>query len=332
MTGAGLNRRHALGIFAGAAAGSALPRAARAAAGARALRGVFPIAFTPVKGGNQVDYEGLASQVKFLQRGGVQGVAWPQIASGWTVLSEKERMEGAEALTGAAKGGSTAVVIGVQSPDFAAVTRYAKQAEKLGADAIICIPPAGVSDEKVLLDYYQKVGKLTHLPLFLQAVGSMSIDLVVKMVETIPTLRHVKDEAGQPLQRIGELRRRTGDKLKVFSGNGVKTFITELERGTTGCCPYVSLADVYARAFDDWQAGRKQAAFNSFSAIMGASAMFAQGNVNVLIARGVFKPGTRTRAAPPVPGAVAAGTYIPETTPEQIKRVLDTYMKPYLRA
>jgi 4-hydroxy-tetrahydrodipicolinate synthase len=248
------------------------------------------------------------------------------------VLSEKERMEGAEALTGAAKGGSTAVVIGVQSPDFAAVTRYAKQAEKLGADAIICIPPAGVSDEKVLLDYYQNVGKLTHLPLFLQAVGTMSVDLVVKMVETIPTLRHVKDEAGQPLQRIGELRRRTGDKLKVFSGNGVKTFITELERGTSGCCPYVSLADVYARAFDDWQAGKKQAAFNSFSAIMGASAMFAQGNVNVLIARGVFKPGTRTRAAPPVPGAVAAGTYIPETTPEQIKRVLDTYMKPYLRA
>lgn len=331
MTGTGFNRRHALGVFAAAAAGSALPKAAMAAGG-RQLRGVFPIGFTPVTADNKVDYDGLAAQVKFLQKGGVHGVAWPQIASGWTVLSEKERMAGAEALTGAAKGGNTAIVIGVQSPDFGAVTRYAKQAEKLGADAIICIPPAGVSDENALLDYYQRVGKITHLPMFLQAVGTMSVDMVVKMVETIPTLRYVKDEAGQPLERISELRRRTGDKLKIFSGNGVKTFITELERGTSGCCPFVSLSDVYARAFDDWQAGKKQQAFDAFSAIMGASAMFAQSNVNVLIARGVFKPGTRTRAAPPTPGAVAPGAYIPETTPEQIKRVLDTYMKPYLRA
>jgi 4-hydroxy-tetrahydrodipicolinate synthase len=331
MTGAGFNRRHALGFFAAAAASSALPMGGAWAAG-RALRGVFPIGFTPVKADDKVDYEGLAAQVKFLQKGGVHGLAWPQIASGWTVLSEKERMEGAETLIGAAKGGNTAIVIGVQSPDFAAVGRYARQAEKLGADGLICIPPAGVTDEKALLDYYQKVGKLTQLPLFLQAVGTMSVDMVVKMVETIPTMRYIKDEAGQPLERIAELRRRTGDKLKVFSGNGVKTFITELERGTSGCCPFVSLSDVYARAFDDWQAGRKQDAFNAFSAIMGASAMFAQSNVNVLIARGVFKPGTRTRAAPLTPGAVAPGAYIPETTPEQIKRVLDTYMKPYLRA
>ena len=36
----------------------------------------------------------------------------------------------------------------------------------------------------------------------------MSVDLLVEMFKTIPTMRYVKDEAGIPLERIGELRKR----------------------------------------------------------------------------------------------------------------------------
>lgn len=327
-------RRTLLKSMAGAAA---LSRGAGAlgsavAATAQRLQGVFPIAFTPVTSDNRVDLEGLASQVAFCRRGGVHGIAWPQIASGWTTLSEKERMDGAEALTSAAKGGKTSVVIGVQSPDEAAIARYAKQAQTLGADGVICIPPAGVSDPAELLKFYRRVGAMTSLPLFAQAVGPMSVDLLVKMFETIPTFRYVKDEAGEPLERIAELRKRTNDQLYVFSGKGVNTSITELERGFKGQCPFVSLADVYASAFDLFQAGRKQDAFVRVGAIQTVSTMFSQNSIEVLIARGVFKPGTRTRVAPPAPGSTPANRYMPAQTPEEIGRILKQYMGPYLRA
>ena len=83
--------------------------------------------------------------------------------------------------------------------------------------------------------------------MFAQFVGTMSVDLLVEMFRTIPNFRYVKDEAGEPLERVGEIRKRTGEQLKVFSGKGVQTMITEMELGFCGHCPYTNLADVYAQ-------------------------------------------------------------------------------------
>src|SRR3954465_3451213 len=96
------------------------------------MAGVFPIGFSPMTEDNKLDLDGLAGQVKFCNRGGVHGFVWPQLASGWSTLTEKERRDGAEAILGAGRGGKTAIVIGVQAPKMAAVRRYAKQAESLG--------------------------------------------------------------------------------------------------------------------------------------------------------------------------------------------------------
>jgi 4-hydroxy-tetrahydrodipicolinate synthase len=314
-------------------AGLALSNRALRAVTAKPLRGLFPIAFTPFTPDNKMDLEGLAAQVKFCNRGGVHGLVWPQLASGWTTLSDTERMDGTAAMLSAGKGGRTALVIGVQSPDPEAVTRYARQAEKLDADAIVSLPPAGVTDEKALLAYYQQVGRLTGLPLFAQAVGTMSVDLLVEMFKTIPTLRYVKDEAGNPLERVTELRQRTGDQLKVFSGQGVATMITEMERGFTGHCPYTTLADVFAAAFDLWHEGHKREAFDMFGRIQAFGSITPLSSMDIMIARGVFKPGTQAR---PLPGAEGRGGARArggrQLSIEEIRQELDTYLKPYLKA
>jgi 4-hydroxy-tetrahydrodipicolinate synthase len=295
------------------------------------LYGLYPIAFTPVDANDKVDMDGLAGQVKFCQRGQVHGIAWPQIASGWSALSKTERLQGAEVMLSAAKGGKTKVLIGVQSPEWNDVETYARHADQHGADAIICIPPAALTDEGELLKYYQRVGALTPRPLMIQAVGSMSVDLLVKIYETVPTARAVKDESGEPIDRVQELVRRTKGDMSVFSGRGVATMITEMERGFVGHCPYVSLADIYAEAYDLYHAGKKREAFLRFGAIQAANTLFSQSTPDVLIARGVFKPGTRTRSN--APQAQGANTRrMPAGSPEEIKRILDTYMKPYLRA
>jgi len=327
-----LGRRQFIGALAMTAAVATMPRWLGAKTVAKKLAGVFPIGFTPINAQDQVDYEGLAAQVEFCRRGGVHGLAWPQIASGWTVLSEDERMHGAEALCAAARGGSTAIVIGVQSrtADFAETERYAKQAEKLGADAVICIAPPGVAPGPELLAYYQKLGKATSLPIFIQTGGDFSVDLVVEMFDTIPTCRYVKDEAGDPLERISEIKKRTNGELSCFSGKGVNTMMTEMERGFVGHCPFVSFSDVYASAYDLYHSGKTREAFDQFGRIEAASTMFAQSDVNILIARGVFRPGTTTRIAPPAPGADTRKRK--PSDPSEIKRELDLYMQPYFKA
>ena len=52
-------------------------------------------------------------------------------------------MDGAESIMAAAKGGKTAVVIGVQASggDVNAAVRYAQHAAKCGADGLISLPP-----------------------------------------------------------------------------------------------------------------------------------------------------------------------------------------------
>ena len=332
------NRRQFIGTLSAAAAAFAVPRIVKGQNSKRRLAGVFPIGFTPVNPQDQVDFEGLVAQVQFLRRGGVHGLAWPQNASGWTTLTEEDRMRGAEALVTAARGGATAIVIGVQSrtADFKETRRYAEQAEKLGADAIISLVPPGVTGASEILHYYQELGKVTALPLFAQAVGDFSVDLVVEIFNSVPTFRYLKDEAGSPLERLTEIRKRTNDQMKCFSGSGVMTMITEMERGFVGHCPYVSLADLYASAYDLFHAGKVREAFDQFGRVLAASSMFAQNDVGILIARGVLAPGTTTRVAPPAAGADTG--HSKSANPDEakhvdeIKRVLDTYLKRDLRA
>jgi len=335
-------RRRFLSALAGGSLGLARFAPGAGAAEPKPLRGLFPIGLTPFTADDRLDLEDLANEVRFMVRGGVHGFVWPQIASGWSTLTRQERLDGAEAILSAGKGGRTALVIGVQAPDLAAVAEYAKHAEKLGADALISLPPPGAAEDKALLDYYRQVGAMTSLPLFVQSQGSMSVDLIVEMFGSVPNMQCVKDEAGDPLQRVTQIRQRTGDRLKVFSGVGVRTMITEMELGFAGHCPFPTLADVYAQAFDLWHSGKKREAFDMFGRIQALSSMGPVTGHNVMVARGVFKPGVRVRSGsaaaigsdtPPARGSRGAGGGGPRPwTEKEIREALDTYLKPYLRA
>ena len=138
----------------------------------------------------------LAREVEFIDRGGVHGFVWPQMASEYSTLSKSERLAGAEAILATGKRLRPAMVIGVQAPDVQTAVEYARHAEKLGADAIISLPPAPPDNDDAMLAYYKEVGKATELPLIVQTTRNMSVALLVRMFKEIPTLRYVKDEAG----------------------------------------------------------------------------------------------------------------------------------------
>jgi 4-hydroxy-tetrahydrodipicolinate synthase len=303
------------------------------------MQGLFPIGQTPCTPDNKIDFDALAAEVKFVNRGGVHGFVWPQIASGWAGLTQNERMQGSEAILAAGRGGKTALVIGVQSKDtgLGEPVEYAKHAAKNGADAIVSLPPGGVvSDDNTMVEYYKAIGKATDLPLFVQSQGEMSVDLIVRMFKEIPTMRVVKDEAGNPLQRVAEIRERTGGKLNVFSGNGVRTMVTEMERGFMGHCPTTGMSDIYAQAFDLWHEGRKREGFDMFGRLLAFTSI-PNADSYSLIARGVFKEGTITRSMSLAPGTAAGGgnarpvAKLDEDGKREIREALNTYLKPYLK-
>ena len=201
------DRRAFLQLLGVSALGLAVPGwkiLAAEGAGSKPLRGIFPVAQTPFTGSNKLDLDALVEEVRFIDRGGVHGFVWPQMASEWMTLSEAERLEGNEAIASTGKKLRPAIVIGVQGPDTASAIKYAKHAERVGAPTpSFRFPPPRAADPRTDLEYYKAVGAATQLPLFVQAVGNMNVDLLIEMYKAIPTFRYVKDEAGAPLMTVG---------------------------------------------------------------------------------------------------------------------------------
>lgn len=340
------SRRGFLKLLGAGALGLALPGGRMSAnqnSSSKPLRGIFPIAQTPFTDSGELDLDALAEEVKFIDRGRLHGIVWPQIASEWSTLTERERLEGAEVILSIGKRLRPAIVIGVQGPDLATARRYAQQAAKLGADAIISLPPSEKSEPKAILEYYTEIGKATELPLFVQAVGNMSVELILELHKAVPTLRYVKDEAGQPLQRIRSLREKSADQIKVFSGSHGRTLIEEMRRGFSGSMPAAPFADLYAATWDLWHAGQRDAARDMHARTLliltemtnyGLEAM-----KYLLYLRGVFKtygvrrpqrPGVSATARPTV-GAAGVSSNLDETGKQALRETME-FLKPYLKA
>jgi dihydrodipicolinate synthase/N-acetylneuraminate lyase len=339
-------RREILTLLSRGVIGFALPSSGLFGTGNRdlkPLRGIFPIAQTPFTEDNKLDLDSFVRELHFIDRGGVHGFVWPQLASEWQMLTDSERLNGAEAIASTGRNLRPAVVIGVQGPDVETAVKYARHAQKAGADAIISLPPAGEKDPQAIRKYYKIVGSATALPVFVQAVGSLDVQTILEMYRETPTLRYVKDEAGQPLMRLSALRKGSNDQLKVFTGSHGKTLIDEMMRGFSGSMPAASFADIYASAWDLWHEGKRREAvemYGNAAILINEVSTYDQGMKYILYLRGVFKT-YNLRTSPPASGvssttipsggALRNGTPLDETGKQVLRELLDL-MKPYLRA
>jgi 4-hydroxy-tetrahydrodipicolinate synthase len=329
-----IDRRALLKTLGSVAVGAAFSRFSAAASPkdstAKRFSGLFPIASTPFTQDNKLDFDCLNNEVKFCNRGGVPGLIWPQIASGWSTLSSSERFAGAESMLAAGKGGKTAIVIGVQTQgkDLPGALAYAKHAAKNGADAICSLPPDG--DNVAVLEYYKAIGSATDLPLFVQTIGDMPVDMIVKMFRSIPTVRVVKDEAGDPLARVGELRAKTDGKLAIFAGKGVRQLMDEMRLGFTGFCPTVGMADLFQQSWELYEAGKLRESFDMFGRIQAFSTI-VNADRYVMVARGIFKEDTKSRPTPGMGNSAGSQASLTEADKKAVRDALNTYLKPYLR-
>jgi 4-hydroxy-tetrahydrodipicolinate synthase len=232
------------------------------------FRGIFPIVQTPYTKTNKVAFDELAKQIEFLDAAGAHGVVWPQRASEYAFLTFEERIEGAKTVMRAAKGRRPAVVLGVQGPDTETAVRYARHAAKLEPDAIVALPvrDRGEFNLNELRSYYRAVSAACDLPLFVQTTGNMSVDFVLRMAREIPSLRFVKDEAGDTMARLDEFHRKDpGGQVTIFTGNHGRTLTDELARGVAGNMPASGWVDLYVKLWDLWHAGRRNQALDIFS-------------------------------------------------------------------
>ena len=293
--------------------------AASKPAGGAGPGGIWPIVQTPFREDGTFDTETLKKETAFLLRCGVQGMAWPQLASEFWSLSIDERLQGAATLLEAGKGRGARMVIGVQSDDVAASVRMAQHAAQHGADALISLPPAGIE----LTDFFRKIAAAAPgLPLCLQAVGKLSVDEVIALARAVPAVKIVKDEAGVTLPRISDFRAKAPE-LAIFTGGHGRTLIDELMRGAAGSMPAAGPADLYVRAYQLWEKGRQREAVRAFARAAVFVPEFEQYGIEglkyLLMLRGVFSNHLVRAPRNGDAGAVATRTKLDEAGKQALK-------------
>ena len=203
-------------------------------------RGVFVIAVTPFRDDGALDLDGADRMVEFyLERG----------ATGLTILGimgEAPKLSGGEASAFARRvigrvAGRVPVVVGVSSPGFAAMRELAEVSMAAGAAGVMVAPPAVLRTDDQLLSYMQAAAEsVAGAPLVLQdyplASGvQMSVAVIRRVIETVPSCVMLKAEDWPGLSKISALRDAAGlRRVSILTGNGGLFLPEELRRGADG--------------------------------------------------------------------------------------------------
>src|SRR5215471_18986668 len=203
----GITRRDMFTLGAGALL--LKPLAARAAEthATKAMRGVFIILNTPFTSAGAVDWDDLAREVAFVERGGCSGIVWPQGSSSVATLTVEERVHGMELLANLTKGQRLTLVLGVQGKDTAEMLEYARRADALGTDAMIAMPPTTGTSMDDYRSYFRALGAATKRSVFVQTSGGArnlfpSPELIVELAREFPHMAYVKEESDPLIPRM----------------------------------------------------------------------------------------------------------------------------------
>ena len=156
---------------------------------------------------------------------GVPGIIILGTTGEFLTVSDEERSMFIEA-TVSHVAGRIPVLVGTMNAYTPRAARYSREAEELGADGLMIIPPyyyTPTDDE--IFGYYQAICQATSLPIMLynNPVTSnvdMSARLVRRLVRAFPNVQYIK-EASMDIARVYDIVEKTEGRMSVFAGERI---------------------------------------------------------------------------------------------------------------
>ncbi len=184
--------------------------------------GTYTVMVTPfTEDGSRIEEAVLRDLVDWQIEEGIGGLI-PLGSTGEVLsLSDAERHRVAELVISQARG-RVPVLIGVGAENPVQVARYALDAQDLGADGLLVIPPfySTPSDDEVYA-HYRYIGEAVAIPIMVYnnpAITNIDLQpaLIARLAE-IPNVALVK-ESTLEATRIRDILHLAGDRLQVFGG------------------------------------------------------------------------------------------------------------------
>ena len=269
------------------------------------FRGVFTIPVTPFDDAGAVDEAALRSCVRFCLDAGAHGLVAPVNASEFTALTDEERQRVAEVIVETAEK-RIPVVIGVSGTSARHAALFAGHARRIGADAVIAMPPyARKASQAEIADYFKVITAAAELPVFIQNYGPpvgtpLSAAFMVELVETVDGVAYVKEETLPAGQVMSQVFRLAGPRLHgVMGGMAGRFLLDEYRRGACGTMPACEVTDVHVALWNALEAGDEAGARTIFNRLLPLL------NLEWLYGAAVYKEVLRRRGV--IPNALLRG-------------------------
>ncbi|MBK1658443.1 dihydrodipicolinate synthase family protein [Paracraurococcus ruber] len=186
------------------------------------FRGTYTVLVTPFTAdGAAVDLAALEQLVEFQIADGIDGLIPLGSTGEFLSCSREERTAVAETVIRVAAG-RVPVLVGTGAEDTREVVRASREAESLGADGVMIIPPFyAVPTEDELYHHYKRVADAIGIPIMVyNNPATANVDLtppILARLSTIPNCRYVK-ESTLEVTRVRDIIALCGDRMEVFAG------------------------------------------------------------------------------------------------------------------
>jgi dihydrodipicolinate synthase/N-acetylneuraminate lyase len=160
--------------------------------------------------------------------------------------------------------GQVPVLAGVSHSGTEVAVYLAKEAEKVGADGVIVLPPYfnATKASYTLYEHYARIAENIALPVMIQdceGVGPhMEPELWGRLAEDFSNIVSVKLEGPGTYEKVLRTKKLLGDELVIFGGMAARDMLRELKAGVKGNIPDACLTDVLVEVYEHFVSGNAE--------------------------------------------------------------------------
>jgi 2-keto-3-deoxy-L-arabinonate dehydratase len=232
------------------------------------LEGVYPILNTTFHADGSLDLPSQSRLVEHLLEAGAHGLGLFGNASEGYALLASERVEILKLVRREVNGRVPLVVSSGHTGTDAAV-ELSREAEALGADALMVLPPYYLkTDGDGLMFYFEAISKAVNIPIMVQdapllTAVAMPAALLSRMGREIEHVRYAKVEAPPTAPKVSAVAAAGG--VIPFAGLNGQFMIEEVERGARGVMPGCDMIPQFVDIWNSLAAGDTAEAWRVFT-------------------------------------------------------------------
>jgi 4-hydroxy-tetrahydrodipicolinate synthase len=234
------------------------------------FEGVYSVLPTPFTDSGELDEQSLGKVVDLFIDKSVNGLTALGVTGEVARLDERERARVLEVVVARAAG-RVPIVAGTTAEGTRSCVAYSRQAQQIGASAVMVSPPRMPKlNSDAVMRHYKTLADAIAIPIVVQdypPISGFALEpwLLADIATEIPAARTIKlEDPPTPFKTARIIEQASGITVQIFGGLGGVFLLEELMSGATGAMTGFAFPEILVRIVASFRAGRVDEAADLF--------------------------------------------------------------------